>query len=143
MEYFTKNTSGRVFAIRLDAGDDLLDCLTDFIKKEGIEDAFIASGIGTLDRCVLHMVMTTGYPPVEHYERWDDKPLEISSVNGIIADGIPHLHMVVSDHEIAYSGHLHQGCRVLYLAEIVVVELVPAGLTRVRDEKGILKLDSV
>jgi uncharacterized protein len=142
MEYFTKNTSGRVFAIRLDGGDDLLDCLMDFIKKEGIKDAFVASAIGTLDRCVLHMVMTTGYPPVEHYERWEDKPLEISSISGIFADGNPHLHMVVSDHEKAYSGHLHQGCRILYLAEIVIVELVPAGLKRVRSEQGILQLVS-
>ncbi len=140
MEYFATRPSGRVFALRLDPGDFLLECINDFIKKENIREGFIASAIGTLDYCVMHMVMTTGYPPVEHFERWEDKPLELTSIDGIIADGTPHLHMVVSDHQKAYSGHLEPGCRVLYLAEIVIVELEPSRLKRVRNEKGILKL---
>jgi predicted DNA-binding protein with PD1-like motif len=140
MEYFSLRNSGRVFAIRFDPGDDLLEGIQAFIQKEGIQDAFVASAIGTLDYCVLHMVMTTGYPPVEHFERWEDRPLEVSSIDGLIAGGVPHLHMVVSDHEKAYSGHLEKGCRVLYLAEVVIVELDQAHLQRVRNEKGILKL---
>ncbi len=140
MEYFATRPTGRIFALRLDPGDFLLECINDFIKKENIREGFIASAIGTLDYCVMHMVMTTGYPPVEHFERWEDKPLELTSIDGIIADGTPHLHMVVSDHQKAYSGHLEPGCRVLYLAEIVIVELEPSGLKRVRSEKGILKL---
>jgi len=88
------------------------------------------------------MVTTTGYPAVEHFERWEDKPLELSSIDGVIADGKPHLHAVVSDKEKAYSGHLEEGCRVLYLAEIVIVELVGANLSRIYDENHILKLSS-
>ncbi len=140
MEPFASRTTGRIFILRLDPGDYLLECINDFIKKEHIHEGYIASAIGTLDYCVMHMVMTTGYPPVEHFERWEDKPLELTSISGIIASGTPHLHMVVSDHQKAYSGHLEPGCRVLYLAEIVIVELEPSGLKRVRNEKGILKL---
>jgi uncharacterized protein len=142
MESFSLKSSGRVFALRLDPGDYLLESIEDIIKQEGIKDAYIASGIGTLDYCVLHMVMTTRYPLVEHFERWEDKPLEVVSIDGIIANGSPHLHMTVSDHEKAYAGHLEKGCRVLYLAEILVVELVPAHLTRVRNEQDILQLKS-
>src|SRR5512144_549138 len=123
MESFTTRSTGRVFILRLDPGDFLLECINDLIKKENIREGFVASAIGTLDYCVMHMVMTTGYPPVEHFERWEDKPLELTSIDGIIADGTPHLHMVVSDHQRAYSGHLEPGCRVLYLAEIVIAEL--------------------
>ncbi len=140
MESFASRTTGRIFILRLDPGDYLLECINDFIKKGNIREGYIASAIGTLDYCVMHMVMTTGYPPVEHFERWEDKPLELTSIDGIIADGTPHLHMVVSDHQKAYSGHLEPGCRVLYLAEIVIVELEPSGLKRVRNEKGLLKL---
>ncbi len=140
MEYFSLKPSGRVFALRMDQGDDLLEGIAAFIKREAIQDAYVASAIGTLDKCVMHMVMTTGYPPVEHYARWEDSPLEVVSIDGIIAAGVPHLHMTVSDHEKAYAGHLEKGCRVLYLAEIVIVELENAGLQRVRNEKGILKL---
>ncbi len=140
MEFFTTHPSGRAFVLRLDPGDYLLECINDFSKKVNIREGYVASAIGTLDYCVMHMVMTTGYPPVEHFERWEDKPLELSSIDGFIADGTPHLHMVVSDHQRAYSGHLEPGCRVLYLAEIVIVELEPTWLRRVRNEQGILKL---
>ena len=140
MEYFSARSSGRAFALRLDPGDYLLESINAFIQKAGIQDAYVASAIGTLDYCVMHMVMTTNYPPVEHFERWEDKPLELASIDGIIAGGVPHLHMVVSNHEVAYAGHLEEGCRVLYLAEIVIVELEGAGLKRVRSEKGFLKL---
>ena len=140
MEYFSLNPSGRVFALRFDQGDDLLDGINAFIQKEAIHDAYVASAIGTLDKCVMHMVMTVGYPPVEHFARWEDSPLEVASIDGLIISGVPHLHMVVSDHEKAYAGHLEKGCRVLYLAELVIVELEPSGLQRVRNDKGILKL---
>jgi predicted DNA-binding protein with PD1-like motif len=137
MQSFEAKASGRVFVLRLDPGDFLLESIRAFIQQEGIRDAYIASAIGTLDHCVMHMVMTTKYPAVEHFARWEDKPLEVSSIDGLIAGGIPHLHMVVSDHEKAYSGHLEEGCRVLYLAEIVIAELDDAGFQRVRNEKGI------
>lgn len=140
MEHFQTRTSGRVFVVRLDPGDFLLESIKAVIAKENIRDAYIGSAIGTLDYCVMHMVMTTGYPPVEHFARWDDKPLEVTSIDGLIASGVPHLHMVVSDHEKAYSGHLEEGCRILYLGEVVIVELEGPGFQRVRNERGILKL---
>ena len=139
METLITRLTGRTFLLRLDAGEDVLNSIKELIQKESLQDAYVASAIGTLESCVLHMVMTTGYPPVEHFERWENKPLELASIDGIIADGVPHLHTVVSDHHMAYAGHLEEGSRVLYLAEIVIVELM-AGLKRVRDEKGILKL---
>jgi predicted DNA-binding protein with PD1-like motif len=86
------------------------------------------------------MVMTTGYPPVEHFEVWEDKPLEVSSIDGIIANGVPHLHMVVSDHEKAYSGHVEPGCRILYLGEIVIAEFEELELQRRLNSKGINEL---
>ena len=140
MNYFNARSSGRVFVLRLDPGDLLLESIKTMIQKEAIRDAYVASAIGTLDYCVMHMVMTTGYPPVEYFARWADKPLELSSIDGLIANGVPHFHMVVSDHEKAYSGHLEEGCRVLYLAEIVIVELDGANLTRVRNVQGIQQL---
>lgn len=141
MEYFSSRP-GRVFAIRLDRGDLILESIIEFVKKEGIKDAVVVSGIGTLDCCTLHMVMTTGIPVVEHFKKWEDKPLELSSVSGIIADGRPHLHAVVSDHMETWSGHLEEGCRVLYLAELVIIELEQSNLTRIPDEDGIFMLKS-
>jgi predicted DNA-binding protein with PD1-like motif len=140
MEYFNARSSAKVYVLRLDPGDFLLEGIKALIEKESIRDAYVASAIGTLDYCVMHMVMTTGYPPVEYFARWDDKPLELSSIDGIIANGVPHLHMVVSDNEKAYSGHLEEGCRVLYLAEIVIAGLDGANLARLRNAQGINQL---
>ncbi|AEE96510.1 MULTISPECIES: PPC domain-containing DNA-binding protein [Mahella] len=142
MEYFSTQQIGRTFVLRLDQGDMILENINELIAKEGIKDAVVISAIGTLDMCVLHMVTTTGYPAVEHFERWENKPLELSSIDGIIADSKPHLHAVVADSEKAYSGHLENGCRVLYLAEIVIMELKSMDLTRVYNDKHILKLIS-
>lgn len=142
MEYFSTQESSRIFALRLDQGDLVLESIKEFIAKENIKDAVVISGIGTLDMCVLHMVTTTGYPAVEHFERWENKPLELSSISGLIANGEPHLHAVVADTEKAYSGHLENGCRILYLGEIVIMELKSMDLARVYNDKHILKLVS-
>lgn len=140
MQAFTGGAMGRVHVLRLDEGDYLLESIEVFIKQEQIRNAAVVSAIGTLDYCVLHMVMTTGYPPVEKFVRWEDKPLELSSMSGIIASGVPHLHMVVSDDKTAFSGHVEPGCRILYLAEIVIAELEGFDFKRIPDERTIKKL---
>ena len=140
MDYFSTSDFGRLFTLRLDKGDFLLESIRALIEKENIKNAVVISGLGTFDSCVMHMVMTTGFPIVEHFERWEDKPLELSSIDGIIADGKPHLHMVVSDHEKAYSGHLEEGCRILYLGEVVILEVKNIELYRELNAQGINEL---
>lgn len=140
MNYFTTRSSGRVFVLSLDQGDLLLESVRTLVEKEGIRNGAIISTIGTLDRCTLHMVTTTGYPPVEHFETWTDTALELASMSGIIADGVPHLHAVVSDSRRAYAGHVEEECRVLYLGEIVIMEFAGVDLERSADDKGIKKL---
>jgi predicted DNA-binding protein with PD1-like motif len=142
VKYFSTEEMGRVFVVRLDPGDYLLESIMDMVQKENVKDAVVVSAIGTLDQYRVHMVMTTGYPPENRFEHWNDKPLELASIGGVIANGQPHLHVVVSDSEKAYSGHLEKGCRVLYLAEIVIIELKSMNLTRISDDKHILRLTS-
>ena len=143
MKIFKGNGFGKVHVLRLDKGDYLLESVEEFIKTENIKNAVVVSAIGTLDYCVLHMVVTTGFPPVEHFEKWEDKPLELSSMSGIIANGDPHFHMVVSDHQYAYSGHVEYGCRILYLGEIVIAELDGFDFMRVRNIDNIKELVTI
>lgn len=142
MRIFTGTGFGKVHVLRLDRGDYLLESIESFIQSENIRNAVIVSAIGTFDYCVLHMVMTTGFPPVEHFEKWEDKPLELSSLSGIIADGTPHLHMVVSDHKNAYSGHTEHGCRILYLGEVVIAEIDGFNFHRIKNENNIWELNT-
>lgn len=142
MEYFSTNKLGRVFIVRLDPGDYVLESITKLVDREKVKDAIVISAVGTLDECTLHMVTTTSYPPKEYFRRWEDEPLELVSISGVIADGKPHLHAIVSDRERAYAGHLEEGCRTLYLAEIAILEVEGLDLTRIRDERNILRLKS-
>jgi len=143
MRHFSTEKMGRIFVVSLDQGDYLLESILDLIRKEDIRDAVVVSAVGTLDQCRFHLVTTVGYPPEDRFEQLVDSPLELVSVNGLIANGEPHLHILVSDSERSYSGHLEKGCRVLYLAEIVLVELKSTNLMRVRDDKHILKLTAI
>ena len=61
-------------------------------------------------------------------------------MQGVIADGTPHIHMNVSTKDSAIGGHLEPGCRVLYLAEVVILEFDGLSLTRVPSELDVLKL---
>jgi hypothetical protein len=49
--------------------------------------------------------------------------MEIIGVNGIIAAGEPHLHFTLSSPEGgAFGGHLENGCKVLYRAELTILK---------------------
>jgi hypothetical protein len=140
MKSFTNGSFGKVHVLRLDRGDYLLESIEQLTKEQNIMNGAVLSGIGTLDHCILHCVMTTGMPPVEKMLVWEDKPLEIASIDGIIANGQPHLHMVVSDDKAAYTGHVHHGCRILYLGEILIAEIEGFDFERVKNGEGINEL---
>ena len=140
MQCFSSNKYGRCFFISLDKGEYVLESFREIIKKNNIRNAILVSAIGTLDYCVTHAVTTTNYPPVDVLARLEDKPLELSSIQGIVADGVPHFHAIVSDLDRTYSGHLEDGCRVLYLFEAVILEVGGIELTRRLDAHGISKL---
>lgn len=140
MRYYESGGFGKVYVLRVNPGEDLLREIEKFISESGIRFAAVLNGLATFKSCVLHMVTTTGYPPVEHFERWDDKPLELSAISGVIADGVPHIHMVVSDKNAAYSGHCEPGCVVLYLCEIVIAEIPDGNFRRIKDQHGVNQL---
>jgi predicted DNA-binding protein with PD1-like motif len=141
VEYFNTGEWGRTFILRLDRGDYVLESIMEFIEKEGIKDAAVVSGIGSLDECIIHMVTGTEIPYSEYFKRWSNQPLELASLSGLIINGQPHLHTVISDTESACAGHMEKGCRILCLGEIVIAELKTSNLARVFDAKaGVCKL---
>jgi len=143
MKYFSTDKIGRIFILSLHPGDYILESIKELVEKENVKDAIVVSAIGTLDEYEMHYVLTTGFPPQNKFEHWKDKPLELAHIGGIIADGEPHLHVVVSDSEKAYAGHLEKGCRVLYLAEIVIIEVKGLNLKRIRGEDQIQRLTRI
>ena len=129
MKYFDQAKLGRAIVVRLEPGEFVLAGIQQVIEEAGIHDGYIASGIATFDRCRLHTAVNTELPPEFVYPEWLDAPLEVCAIQGIIADGIPHLHVVVSDANKAVAGHLEES-RILFVCEIVIQELLGQTLTR-------------
>ena len=136
METFVSHQVGRTFVVKLVQGEDLLESIETLIAQQNIENAVIVSGIATFDQSALHMISGTQYPIRVYVDRKTDVPLEVVGVEGLICDGEPHLHCTISDRNQAYAGHLLRGCRILYLGELVIQELLGLNITRHPNELG-------
>ena len=130
---------GRIIILNLDRGDLLLETIEEELAKSGIKDALITGAIGSLQKVVLHRVIGLGPEPEDEYITME-KPMELASLQGVVLDGKAHFHMVVSDVDQAYSGHLEPGTTVLYLAEVSLAELKGVSLCRKKDENQIGKI---
>jgi len=142
MKVFTGKKTGRVFFIRIDEGDDIIESVTSFIADHKVSDGIVSSAIGTLSSAVVHYITTTTYPSSFDFFRLNNRPIEVSSVNGLIVDGIAHLHAVVSDGERVFSGHLEPGCKSLYIFEMAVIEVEGIDVTRKPNQHNKKQLES-
>lgn len=136
MEAFVSDRVGRTVVLKLVQGEDLLESIERVIREQHIENAVVVSGIATFDRSRLHMISTTDYPVKTYIDEKTDVPLEVVSVDGFICDGEPHIHCTISDKNQAYAGHVLKGCRILYLGEIVLQELLGMSIRRHPNELG-------
>jgi predicted DNA-binding protein with PD1-like motif len=129
-----------IITIGLRPGEMLLESIKEAITKHDVGSGVVISGVGTLKTCHMHYVTHTGFPSDNKFYTLE-KPLELLSVSGIIADGEPHLHVVVScKEEGVWGGHLEDSCEVLYLAEIAILKLKDLQLTRTADPEFKTKL---
>ncbi len=133
MRHFMGSGIKRVLVINLLRGDKLLESIREKCADAGIRNGVILSAIGSLQRAHFHRVVTTAETPEDEYIVIE-KPMELSSLQGLIIDGSTHFHMTISDREKAYTGHLEEGTVVLYLVEISIAEI--DGLSVVR-KKGL------
>ena len=120
--------ASRFVALRLDPGEDVLLSLRAAVKEQGIRDAAILSGVGSLDRYHFHVVQTTNMPPGNSFVQGEG-PFDILTVTGLVVDGEVHAHITFSNTEVAMGGHLEEGCRVLTFAVVVLAEALDVDLT--------------
>ena len=133
MTSFLAENTGRVLFLHLTKDDDLVKSIIKGCKDAGIETGIVVSAIGSLSRFHYHYI-TEGEDIYDVIEA----PLELAAMQGIILEGIPHLHGVVSTEGIkTYSGHFEEGCLIEYLAEIAIVEVKspPIGRRKRENEK--------
>lgn len=133
---FLGEGTGRFIIISLQRGELLLESIEEELKKSGIRNAVITSAIGSLQKAHFHRVTGMEREPVDEHVTIET-PLELASLQGVVVNGHPHFHMVISDRKTSYTGHLENGTTVLYLAEISLLEFKGISLERVKNENNI------
>lgn len=112
------------YRVALDRGEDLIEALRAFTKKEGLKEAYVLSCIGSLERVVL------AYPkapsePIEIGTLVLEGLFEINGISGSIkkeGDAFKvHLHGSLSraGKEVV-GGAIYPGTRILRGAELVI-----------------------
>lgn len=116
--------------LHLTVGDEILQSIRDACKKHNIRTAIVTSGIGSMRKIHYHYITATTEKPEDVYETVE-KPMELVSLQGIILEGEPHLHMLATESgHNAYAGHMEPGCEVQYLVEISIIEVQDMPLAR-------------
>lgn len=142
-EVFTGGQIAEIIRLRLDRDEMLLESILDTIKKHKIEDGAVLTAAGTLQSCTFHAVANMKATP-EDKMMTRQGPLEILSLNGIIAGGEPHLHMTLGDNEgRALGGHIEPGCKVLYRAEITIARFSGPKVARLPNKEGVPMMQRV
>ena len=123
---------GRVIAIRLRPGTDVLLGLTEACRRYDINNGVIISGIGSLDGvryCNVDYLpgSKAGYGYTDTLTLTG--PIELTGASGIICHDSEgnvnlHVHITLSDKTgAAFGGHLVEGTRVLLTTDVVIGEI--------------------
>lgn len=142
MRTYTTNQYGRTVIIHLGKGEKLLESLTEEIKRLHLKNGILLSAIGSLRKASLHVITSTDDWPVNQFITVE-KPIELGVAQGLIINGEPHFHLVISEENSLYAGHMEPGCEVQYLAEFAILELLDVDLTRKTDTFGISYIDTL
>lgn len=140
MVKFIEFSAGRVFVVRPEYGEDLLEALRESVDRLDVR-AGVFWAIGAVRKAVVSYYDQTE----KRYVRLRiDKPLEIVSCIGNVSElqgeRIVHAHIALGDRDgNAYGGHLEPGTEV-FSAEIFLIEVKGPPLTRSYDERTGLNL---
>lgn len=134
------NNGERTFAVVMDTGDEVLDCLKSFVAKERITAAQITA-IGAFSEVTLKYF---DWNRKAYLENKVNEQVEVASLIGDVAVGLSgdpaiHIHVVVGKRDgAAMAGHLGKAL-VRPTLEIVVTES-PAHLQKRSDPESGLAL---
>lgn len=130
MEYASMNLS-KIHILRVDPGEDVLESVRKFLKEAGVGQAVVLGGYGTLAAYHLHWVTHNRLPTDNIFGRGEGG-IEILSMNGLVVDGEPHIHVALSTPDGAFGGHLEPGCIAYVLCEVFFAEVEGVALSRRR-----------
>jgi predicted DNA-binding protein with PD1-like motif len=121
----------RIHILRIDPGEDVLKAVKQFVQEANLRQAVVLGGYGTLAAYHLHWVTHNRIPTENRFGRGEDG-IEILSMNGLVVEGEPHIHVALSTSEGAFGGHLEPGCTAYVLCEVFFAEVEGVTLSRRR-----------
>jgi uncharacterized protein len=125
--------AGGIVILRLAYGELLLESIEEICRQQRIRDGLILTGFGSLTDIAVSGAVGASFPPRKFYQRTRPRGVEILAMSGVIANYHVHCHLVLSDRNNAFGGHLERGCRVLSLAEIALMRVTGIKLARLVD----------
>lgn len=123
MNYFTADGFGRVLVIRGRRGERVHELIETTMKEAGILNGVVVSGVATFQKINYHHVRDAASDPFDEI-RSNDGAFEVNAIQGLILNGEAHLHAAAQDHCTTIVAHLERDTEILYVAEIVVAELL-------------------
>ena len=110
----------RVVVFRFKYQTDLLAGIEKLVAKEGIKNAVILSGIGSVRNYHIHSVSNREFPSKNVFLKDPAEPADIISINGYVIDGRLHPHITLTDGEKAFGGHLEPDTHVFTFAIVTL-----------------------
>jgi len=107
----------KTYMFRLRPGDDLLQSVVEFCRRQDLKAAVILTCVGSLRHASIRLA---NQPTATAYEG----KFEIDSLVGTVSKDGPHIHISLSDSNgKMVGGHLMEGSLIYTTAEIAIGEL--------------------
>ncbi len=110
----------RVVILRLKFDTDLLAGIEAEVKRQGIKNAVIFSAIGSVRGYHVHSVVNRDFPSRDVFVKDVQGPADIQAMNGYVIDGRVHAHIVLSNPDFSFGGHLEPGTPVFTFAVVTL-----------------------
>lgn len=117
--YTTYTSFDQMFVARLKHGKDILEGLNEIVENEGIRNAVIITGIGSVTNFHVHVVDNSTFPSENKFIR-KDIPADVTNLTGYVIDGRVHAHLTLSDEHKAIGGHLEPGTTVFTFCVVTI-----------------------
>ena len=129
---YSEGSIGRVFALRMDDGEDLLESITEFALEKKISTG-IALFLGALRDCRAVMgPEEISIPPVPHWEEYQSawETFGIATIYPSSSGPKLHIHSSLGRGRDSMTGCLREKARIYLVVEAVLLELVGLAATR-------------
>ena len=129
MKHFEPVRLGRTVIIELERGEPLIEGICSELEKEGIKNAIVGSAVGSIQKLNYHRPTDMGQIANDEFITVN-APMEVGSLIGSVIGGQAHFHIVATSPDAVHGGHLESGTEVMYLLEVVMIELADCDLER-------------